>query len=60
MISTLEASVGSCWDKKGLMTSDNNKVKRMQFAKQCVAAKDTFVDVIWTNERSVDSKAMCE
>ena len=39
--------------KTGPMISDINKVKRMEFAKQCIAAKDTFDDVIWSDESSV-------
>ena len=39
--------------KTGPMISDRNKIKRMEFAKQCIAAKDSFDDVIWTDESSV-------
>ena len=39
--------------KTGPMISDRNKIKRMEFAKQCIAAKDSFDDVIWTDEISV-------
>ena len=39
--------------KTGPMISDRKKVKRMEFAKHCIAAKDSFDDVIWTDESSV-------
>ena len=32
--------------RTGLMISDNNKTKRLEFAKQCIADKDTFNDVV--------------
>ena len=35
------------------MISDRNKIKRMECAKQCIAVKDSFDDVIWTDESSV-------
>ena len=35
------------------MISDRYKIKRMEFAKQCIAARDSFDDVIWTDESSV-------
>ena len=39
--------------KTGPMISDRNKIKRMEFAKQCIAAKDSFDGVIWTDDSSV-------
>ena len=39
--------------KTGPMILDRNKIKMMEFAKQCIAAKDSFDDVIWTDEISV-------
>ena len=35
------------------MISDKNKAKRMEFAQRCLTAKDSFDDVIWTDESSV-------
>ena len=35
------------------MISDRSKIMRMEFAKQCIAAKDSCDDVIWTDEISV-------
>ena len=37
----------------GPMISANNKVKRQQFAQMCIDTKDTFDNVIWTDESSV-------
>ena len=37
----------------GPMISANNKAKRLQFAKMCIDTKDTFDNVIWTDEGSV-------
>ena len=34
--------------RTGSMTSDTNKIKRVEFAKHCGAAKDPFKDVIKT------------
>ena len=39
--------------KVGPMISDKNKAKRMEFAQRCLTAKDSFDDVIWTDESSV-------
>ena len=39
--------------KYGPMISDQNKVKRVFFAKMCLDAKDDFDNVIWTDESSV-------
>ena len=48
-----EASLGSCQDENWPMISDRNKIQRIEFAKQCIAARDSFDDVIWTDESSV-------
>ena len=37
----------------GPMISDQNKVKRVAFAKMCLDTKDEFDNVIWTDESSV-------
>ena len=37
----------------GPMISDANKIKRVEFAKCCIAAKDSFKDVIWTDESTI-------
>ena len=37
----------------GPMISDRNKVKRHEFARMCIETKDTFEDVIWTDESSI-------
>jgi transposase len=37
----------------GPMISDRNKVKRHEFARMCIETKDTFDDVIWTDESSI-------
>ena len=39
--------------KTGPMISEKNKVKRVEFAKKCIAEKDSFNDVIWSDESSV-------
>ena len=39
--------------RTGPMISDNNKTKRLEFAKQTIADKDTFDDVVWTDESSI-------
>ena len=39
--------------KVGPMISDKNKAKRMEFAQRCLTAKDSFDDIIWTDESSV-------
>ena len=36
-----------------VVISDKNKAKRMEFAQRCLTAKDSFDDVIWTDESSV-------
>lgn len=36
------------------MISDINKVKRMEFAKKCIAAKDSFDNVVWSDESSLE------
>lgn len=33
--------------RTGLMVSDVNKIKRVEFAKRCIAAKDSFKVVIY-------------
>ena len=35
------------------MIRDANKIKRLQFANECLANRETFDDVIWTDETSV-------
>ena len=35
------------------MISDVNKIKRVEFAKRCIAAKDSFKNVIWTDESTI-------
>ena len=37
----------------GPMISDANKIKCVEFAKRCIAAKDSFKDVIWTDESTI-------
>jgi transposase len=37
----------------GPMISDTNKVKRRTFAEMCIEKRDTFDDVIWSDESSV-------
>ena len=37
----------------GPMISEKNKTKRSQFAQMCLDMKDTFENVIWTDESSV-------
>ena len=37
----------------GPMISEQNKVKRHEFAKMCIETKDTFDNVVWTDESSV-------
>ena len=39
--------------KTGPIYDFRNKIKRMEFAKQCIAAKDSFDDVIWIDGNSV-------
>lgn len=39
--------------RTGPMISNVNKIKRVVFAKRCFAAKDSFKDVIWTDERTI-------
>ena len=39
--------------KTGPLISDKNKVTRIEFAKQCIVAKDTFEDIILSDESSV-------
>ena len=39
--------------RTGPMISDKNKKKRSEFARKCIADKDTFDDVVWTDESSV-------
>ena len=43
--------------KTGPMILDRNKIKWIEFAKQCIAAKDSFDDVIWTDESSVQLRS---
>ena len=38
--------------KVGPMSSDKNKAKRVEFAQRCLTAKDSFDDVIWTDQSS--------
>ena len=39
--------------RTGPMISEKNKLKRLEFAKQCIAAEDSFDDVVWTDESSI-------
>ena len=39
--------------RTGPMISNANKIKRVEFAKRCIAAKDSFKDVIWTDESTI-------
>ena len=39
--------------KVGPMISDKDKAKRMEFTQPCLTAKDSFDDVIWTDQSSV-------
>ena len=39
--------------RAGPMISNMNKIKRVTFAKHCIAAKDPLQDVIWTDESSI-------
>ena len=35
------------------MISETNKKKRLDFATQCISDKDSFDDIIWTDESSI-------
>ena len=39
--------------RTGPMISNANKIKRVEFAKRCIAAKDSFKDIIWTDESTI-------
>ena len=39
--------------RTGPLISEKNKKKRLEFAKKCISDKDTFDDVLWTDESSI-------
>ena len=44
----------------GPMISDVNKAKRSEFAQMCLDTEDSFVNVIWTDESSVQLTCHCQ
>ena len=44
--------------RTGPMMSDANKIKRVEFAKRCIAEKDSFKDVIWTDESTIQLRQL--
>ena len=39
--------------RTGPMITEMNKIKRVEFAKCCITAKDSFDDMFWTYESSI-------